>query len=405
MAETFERVLREAEGRAPDRDGQIAAARDIWYRGFVADAIDKHMATPAMDSTGSEHSGFLTGQDLAEWEPTIEAPVQYDYHGLTVYKPQAWSQGPVLLQQLALLKGFDLTGMDPLGPDFIHTMVECAKLAFADREAYYGDPLFVDVPLEHLLSDSYNSERRSLIGAEASSELVPGAPGGRVPRLPRFAHEPLAGGDGEHLPIPYIVPGAGRTNGDTVHIDIVDRWGNLASVTPSGGFLWGGPLVPGLGFSISIRGQIFGLEQGLPNSVGPRKRPRTTLSPSLALRDGEPYMSFGTPGGDMQDQWPLIFLLNHLHFGMNLQEAIDSPTWNSLHFPSSFMARASSPKVVHMEGRVPVATRKELERRGHIIDVTEDWSLGMTSAVTCSPDGFLRAGVSPRGLLGYASGR
>jgi len=190
-----------------------------------------------------------------------------------------------------------------------------------------------------------------------------------------------------------------------VHIDVVDKWGNLASVTPSGGFLWGAPVVPDLGFAVGIRGQIFSLEDGLPNSVEPRKRPRTTLSPSLALRDGEPYMAFGTPGGDMQDQWPLIFLLNHIHHGMNLQEAVDSPTWNSLHFPSSFMARASSPKVVRIEARVPAATRNELERRGHIIDVAEEWSLGMTSAVTRAKDGQMRAGISPRGLLNYASGR
>ncbi|MDF3306242.1 gamma-glutamyltransferase family protein [Rhodococcus sp. T2V] len=404
LAATFERVLHEAEARTPDRDGQIAAARDIWYRGFVADAIDKHLSVPAMDSTGTEHRGFLTGQDVAEWQPTIERPVTYDYHGYTLAKPQPWSQGPVLLQQLALLRGFDLAAMDPLGPDFIHTFVEAAKLAFADREAYYGDPDFTDVPIDHLLSAAYNDDRRRLITGTASGELVPGRINGKIPRLPRFVHEPLDPG-GEHLPIPYIVPGSGRTNGDTVHIDVVDRWGNLASVTPSGGFLWGAPLVPDLGFAVGIRGQIFNLEAGLPNSIEPRKRPRTTLSPSLALRDGEPYMAFGTPGGDMQDQWPLIFLLNHIHHGMNLQEAVDSPTWNSLHFPSSFMARASSPKVVRVEARIPLATRNELERRGHIIDVSEEWSLGMTSAVTRTRDGQMRAGISPRGLLNYASGR
>lgn len=403
MAEMYIRILEEAEAATPDRDGQIAAARDVFYRGFVADAIDKHMATPALDSTGREHSGFLTGQDLADWQPTIEEPVRYDYHGYTLCKPHAWSQGPVLLQQLALLKGFDIASMDPAGPEFIHTVVECAKLAFADREAYYGDPDFTEVPLAQLLSDGYNDQRRALIGDHASGELQPGALGGVAPRLPGFVREPL--GAGEHLPIPYIVPGAGRTNGDTVHIDVADRWGNLASVTPSGGFLWGGPLVAGLGFSISTRAQIFALDEGLPNSVAPRKRPRTTLSPSLALRDGKPYMAFGTPGGDMQDQWPLAFLLNHIHHGMNLQEAIDAPAFNSLHFPSSFMTRAASPKVVRMESRVPEKTRLELQRHGHILDVTEPWSLGMTSAVTRSDDGFLRSAVSPRGLLGYASGR
>ena len=403
MADMFVRILDEAEARSTDRDAQIAGARDVFYRGFVADAIDKHIATPAVDSTGREHAGFLTGQDLADWEPTIEAPVSYDYCGYTVCKPNAWSQGPVLLQQLALLEGFDLANMDPAGPEYIHTVVECAKLAFADREAYYGDPDFTDVPIAQLLSTSYNDDRRRLVTDIASADLIPGRVDGVSASMPGFVHEPV--GAGEHLPIPYIVPGAGRTNGDTVHIDVVDRWGNLASVMPSGGFLWGGPLVSGLGFSLSTRAQIFALDEGLPNSVEPRKRPRTTLSPSLVLRQGEPYMAFGTPGGDMQDQWPLTFFLNHVHHGMNLQEAIDAPTWNSLHFPSSFMTRASSPKVVRMESRVRESTRHELERRGHILDVTEPWSLGMTSAVTRSTDGFLRAGISPRGLLGYAVGR
>ncbi len=403
MADMFIRIIEEAEAATSDRDGQIVAARNVYYRGFVADAIDKHMSIPTQDSTGRAHRGFLTGQDLADWQPSIEEPVCYDYHGYTVCKPQTWSQGPVLLQQLALLNGIDIAAMNPTGPEFIHTVVESAKLAFADREAYYGDPDFTDVPMAQLLSRSYNDDRRTLIGECASAELRPGVLSGVPPRLPRFVHEPL--GSGEHLPIPYIVPGAGRTNGDTVHIDVVDRWGNLASVTPSGGFLWGGPLVTGLGFSLSTRAQIFALDAGLPNSVEPRKRPRTTLSPSLALRDGEPYMAFGTPGGDMQDQWPLTFLLHHIHHGMNLQEAIDAPTWNSLHFPSSFMTRAASPKVVRMESRVPEPTRAALQKQGHILDLTEPWSLGMTSAVTRSTDGFLRAGVSPRGLLGYACGR
>ena len=404
LAAMYRRLIEEAEARSSTREGQLAAARDVWYRGFFAEAIDAHMRVASRDSTGERHSGFLNGDDLARWEPGFESPVSYDYGDFTILKPQPWSQGPVLLQQLALLKCFDLADMGPSSAELIHTVVEAAKLAFADREAYYGDPRFVEVPLERLLSKEYNDDRRRLITDEASDQLRPGRLDGITPPLPSFVDSPPDAGS-EHLPIPYIVPGAGRTNGDTVHIDVIDRWGNTASVTPSGGFLWGGPLVPGLGFSISTRAQIFSLDEGLPNSVAPGKRPRTTLSPSLALRGGEPYLAFGTPGGDMQDQWPLIFLLNHIHFGMNLQEAVDAPTWNSLHFPSSFMTRASRPKVVKIESRVPLATRQELERRGHILEVAEEWSLGMTSAVARDREGMIHGGISPRGLLGYISGR
>ena len=257
-----------------------------------------------MDSSGRRHRGLLTGDDLAGWQASVEAPVELDYAGWRVSKTGPWGQGPVFLQQLALLSRFDLGSLGRESADFVHVVVECAKLAFADREAWYGDPAFSDVPLDDLLSAGYAEERARLVGDEASGELRPGSPGGRSPRLPRI---PIAA---------EAAPGIGEPTrrGDTCHVDVVDRWGNVVSATPSGGWLDGSPVIPGLGFCLGTRGQMFWLEEGLPNSLEPRKRPRTTLSPTLARRDGE-TLAFGTPGGDQQDQWSLVFFLTLAHFG------------------------------------------------------------------------------------------
>jgi len=331
IAATYQRVLREAEAAGGDREAQIEAARNAWYAGFVAEAIDKFCRGEAvMDNSGRRHRGLLSGEDMANWRPTIEAPLTYDYHGYTVAKCGPWTQGPILLQQLALLRDLDLDGMDTLGGRFVHTVTEAAKLAFADREAWYADPNFVDVPMASLLGDAYNAERRKLIGESASFELRPGSPDGRKPRLAQLVQtsaagpgigEPTMSRDGEAL-----VLANGETRGDTCHVDVIDRWGNMISATPSGGWLQSSPVIPELGFQLNTRGQMFWLEEGLPTSMAPRRRPRTTLSPSFALKDGEPYMAFGTPGGDQQDQWSTIFFLRHVHHGMNLQEAIDAPS-------------------------------------------------------------------------------
>ena len=222
--------------------------------------------------------------------------------------------------------------MGQASAEWVHTVTECAKLAFADREAWYGDPDFADVPLADLLSRDYAEERRGLLGEEASPELRPGSPGGREPRL---AH-PV-----EDAP---VAPGVGEpTRGDTVHLDVVDRSGNMVSATPSGGWLWGAPVIPSLGFCLGTRAQMFWLEEGLPNSLEPGKRPRTTLSPTLAARGGEPCLALGTPGGDQQDQWTLHVFLAHVHHGLDLQAAIDAPNHHTEAFPSSFYPRETPP--------------------------------------------------------------
>jgi gamma-glutamyltranspeptidase/glutathione hydrolase len=366
LAATYSRIVKEAESAGGDRVAQIERARKSWSRGFVAEAIDRFCRTQEiMDTSGERHRGVLTADDMARWTPHSEAPLTYDYGRYTVCKTGPWGQGPVTLQQLALLKGFDLDGLDPTGADFIHLAVECSKLAYADREAFYGDPDFVEVPMATLLSDAYNSARRNLVTEQASLELRPGsiAGFGAVVKLRRQT-TPTAAGAGEPT-----VGKLGTMRGDTVHFDIIDHAGNMISSTPSGGWLHSSPVIPELGFCLGTRAQMFWLEEDHPAALAPGKRPRTTLSPTLALRDGEPYLAWGSPGGDGQDQWITQLFLRHVHAGMNLQESIDAPAWHSEHFPSSFWPRTSRLGVLVVEGRVPKKTVAELERRGHIVEI------------------------------------
>jgi gamma-glutamyltranspeptidase/glutathione hydrolase len=415
FAATYMRIVKEAESAGSDRVAQIERARQAWSHGFVAEAIDRFCRTQEiMDTSGARHRGVLTADDMARWTPHIEAPLAYDYKNYTVCKTGPWGQGPVTLQQLALLKGFDLDGLDPTGPDFIHLIVECSKLAYADREAFYGDPDFVEVPMATLLSDAYNAARRKLITDNASLELRPGSIEGfgAVIKLRREtgataagAGEPtvgsLSGGLGAGEP---TVGKLGTMRGDTVHFDIIDQAGNIISATPSGGWLHSSPVIPELGFCLGTRAQMFWLEEGHPAALAPGKRPRTTLSPTLALRDGEPYLAWGSPGGDGQDQWIAQFFARHVHCSMNLQEAIDAPAWHSEHFPSSFWPRTARPGVLVVEGRVPKSTIDELKRRGHLVDVGPDWSEGRLTAA--SRVGWRRrAAANPRGMQNYAAGR
>jgi gamma-glutamyltranspeptidase/glutathione hydrolase len=401
LAATYARVLKEAESAGGDRVAQIEKARKVWSQGFVAEAIDKFCRTQkVMDVSGERHSGVLTGADMAKWQARVEAPLTYDYRNYTVCKAP-WSQGPVTLQQLALLKGFNLDGLDVVGPDFIHLLVECSKLAYADREKFYGDPDFVEVPFATLLSDAYNAERRKLVTDQASLELRPGSVEGFGSVVKLKTGAKLVAGMGAGEP---TVGRMGEVVGDTVHFDIVDQAGNMVTSTPSGGWLQSSPVIPELGFGLGTRMQMFWLEEGHPASLEPGKRPRTTLSPTLALRDGVPYLAWGSPGGDQQDQWITQFFLRHVHTKMNLQEAIDAPAWHTEHFLSSFWPRTARPGVLVVEGRVPKATQDELKKRGHKLEVGPDWSEGRLTAA--SRDGKRRkAAANPRGMQGYAAGR
>jgi gamma-glutamyltranspeptidase/glutathione hydrolase len=402
MAQTYVRVLREAEAVA-NREQQIEKARDAWYRGFVAEEINRFYGQEVMDCTGRPHRGLLTADDMANWQATYEEPLARGYLDYTVLKCGVWSQGLVLLQQLALAEHLYLADLDPLGDEFVHRVAESAKLCFADRDAWLGD---VDgVPAKELLSKDYAAQRASMIGSESNSDFRPGSPGGKKPKLPGFADESArlaktssaALGIGEPTFAQLVV-------GDTCHLDVIDRWGNVVSATPSGGWLSSSPVVPALGFSINTRLQISWLDESLPGALAPGKRPSTTLSPSLALRDGAPYLSFGTPGGDQQDQWQAIFFLRHVHHKMNLQQAIDAPAWHINHFVQSFWPRTVDRNRITLEGRFDKSVVENLKRRGHDVVVGEPWSEGRLSA--CAKDGdLLKAAANPRGMQGYAAGR
>jgi len=434
LAATWRRLLAEAVG--PTREAQIDAARAAWYRGFVAEAIEEFVATPVRDATGRDHAGLLTADDLAGWSCSYEDAVVVEAGGgWAVAKPGAWSQGPVLAQTLQLLRDADLEYVDGVPSEAtVHRVAEAAKLAFADREAWYGDS--APVPLEALVSRAYADERRALIGDTASMELRPGAPGGAAPRLaaatapggsrgdgvtPAGIGEPTAAqaaGAGEPTAAdrvhPSAPPAAGRAGpgepavgpegvmrGDTVHIDVVDAAGNMVSATPSGGWLQSSPTIPGLGFCLGTRGQMFWLEDGLASSLLPGRRPRTTLSPSLGLRDGEAVLAFGTPGGDQQDQWQLCFWLAHTVGGLDLQAAIDAPTWHSTAFPSSFAPRGWEPGGLVVESRLGRSTLEALRRRGHLVTDAGPWALGRRCAV--GRGDLLRAAADPRSGYGGAA--
>jgi len=403
LAATYHRLCREALGTS--REARIEAARNAWYRGFVAQAVDRFFRrNEVLDVTGRHHRGLLAADDFAHWSASVEDPVAYDYHDHTVLKCGPWSQGPVLLQQLALLRAFDIDAMDPLGAELVHTVVECAKLAFADREAWYGDPRFADVPLNVLLSTAYNDARRKLVNQEASLDLRPGTIDGRTPWVDRDAAgraSLLPGAQGAGEP---TVARLGVIGADTCHIDVIDRDGNMVSATPSGGWLQSSPVIPELGFPMGTRGQMFWLKPDLPNSLAPGKRPRTTLSPSFALRDGRPWMAFGTPGGDQQDQWSLLFFLRMVHQNMNIQEAIDAPAFHSEHFPSSFWPRVARPGRLVLEGSYDDTVVNQLTRHGHKVEKGALWSEGRLSGARIQ-DGQFRAGANPRGMQGYAVGR
>ena len=359
------------------------------YRRLVAEEGVGFAAGP-IGRFVEEQGGLLGAEDVLAFEARLQAPVSLEFRGHRVFKCGPWSQGPVFLQQLALLDGFPLDELAPA--EYVHTVVECAKLAFADRDAWYADPDFADVPLERLLSPVYADERRALVGDEASGELRPGL-GGRLPEVAVGSVAPAHLGGGE------------PTRGDTCHLDVADRHGNLVSATPSGGWLQSSPVIPELGFPLGTRAQMFWLEEGHPGALAPRKRPRTTLSPSLAFRDGEPYLAFGTPGGDQQDQWSLHVFLRHAVDGLDLQAAIDAPAFHTNHLISSFHPRAFQPRSVELESRFADGVAAELASRGHDVTTTGPWSLGRVSAVAREPDGLLKAGANPRGMQGYAVGR
>ena len=450
IAETYSRILAEAEAAGADREVQIEAAARAFYQGFVAGAVDRFYRTEQADGAGARHPGLLTGQDMAAWRPAWEATVSADFAGVTVHKTGPWGQGPALLQALRILDGKGAADLEPGGAPWVHAVVETLKLSLADRDAWFGDPDHVDVPLERLLSPEYAEHRAALVEDTASLDLRPGEPpdepahhrteGATDTARPRAAgpgaparqgaHPPGAPGAGSGRPGRHgasrravlmalaaaaeeVGPGGGEptfadlpeVEGDTVHLDVVDRRGNLVSATPSGGWLQGSPAVPGLGFSLTTRGQMFWLDERLPSHLAPGRRPRTTLTPTVLTRDARPVAGLGSPGGDQQEQWTLGLLLRHLHQGLNLQAAIDAPLFHTAHYVSSFAPRAFTPGLVCIEERFPKAVLDDLRDRGHLLDVQPPWSLGRLCAAGFTRSGLVRAAATPRFMQAYAVGR
>jgi gamma-glutamyltranspeptidase/glutathione hydrolase len=381
-------TLADAEDRhralGVDRTEAILAAAEHFYRGPIAQAIVDFCQSSAFpDASGLKHRGLLSMEDFTAYRTRVEEPVSASYRGYQVYKCGPWSQGPVFLQQLRLLDGFDLRSMGHNSTAYIHILTEAAKLAFSDRERYYGDPLFVSVPLERLLSAEYAEERRGSIDPDRASLVC------------RAGDTPISMGPGT----------SANHTGDTTHLDTMDAQGNMMAITCSGGWIRSSPLIPGLGFALGTRLEMFWLDENHPNGLRPGKRPRTTLTPSLVLKDGEPSMVFGTRGGDAQDQWTLQFFLNMVEFGMDVQEAVEAPNFYSEHFHSSFYPREAFPGRLSMEGRVPWNVREELAAKGHRVRVEDDWSGGCVTGIRWnSQTGVMSAAASPRGEKAYAVG-
>jgi gamma-glutamyltranspeptidase/glutathione hydrolase len=385
LAQTFRKLVAAEKRAGTDRLEGLTAARAYFYSGPIARKIVEFAShTPVMDASGQRHTCLIALDDFSGYVSRIEDTVSAEFRGLRVHKCGPWSQGPVFLQQLRLVEGYNLRRMGHNSPDYIHLITEASKLAFADREKFYGDPLFTHIPMDALLSREYAKKRRKLINMKkASLEMTPGTTVNPAHRLLRSTN----------------------IRGDTTHLDVADAEGNMVSVTPSGGWIWSSPVIEGLGFPLGTRGQMFSLDESHPNSLAPRKRPRTTLSPTLVTVDNKPLMAFGTPGGDQQDQWTLQFFLNFVEFGMNLQASIDAPTFHNSHFPSSFYPREAHPGRLHLEGRIPSEVRDQLKRRGHRIVLEDDWVNGRVTAIHFNNrEGVISAAASSRYQTSYAMG-
>ncbi len=388
LANMFKKLI-EAEYRETRRGRREAlqAAHDVFYKGEIAEKLVNFIKENKFpDSMGNNHSGLLTKEDLFNYSTRVEEPVSTHYRGYDVFKCGPWCQGPVFLQQLNLLEGYDLASLGHNSPKYIHLLVEVAKLAFADREQYYGDPDFVDVPLDILLSKEYAGKRRKLIDPDrASTELRYGNVDSNRSQTKKRNTKIYTG--------------------DTTHLDAVDQRGNMFAATPSGGWFASSPVISGLGFPLGSRLQVFNLDAEHANALQPGKRPRTTLTPSLVLKNRKPFMVFGTPGGDQQDQWTLQYFLNFVEFNMNMQAAVDAPNFHTSHFPSSFYPHDAQPGSLTVESRISESTISSLQEKGHKVHVAGEWSHGRVVGIRLdSENGVIYGVASPRMETAYAMG-
>lgn len=393
---------RAAAGAHATRESVVDAARDVWRRGFVAQEIAAFVSSSAhRHGDDGIHCGVMTAADIAAYSAHLERPVWGRFRDRFIYKAGAWSQGPVLLQALAILDGFGDDELDLDTAAGVHRTVEAVKLAMADREAYYGDSISAST-LTTLLSSAYARKRRGQIADTASWELRPGSGAGLpkpyAPELktPQMTVSAMLGEP--------TVQVSGVTNGDTCHLDVVDRWGNMVSATPSGGWLQSSPAIPALGFCLGTRLQMTHLDPSSPSALRPRRRPRTTLSPTI-VAEPDAMVSLGTPGGDQQDQWQLVYLLRSIVGGWTPQTVIEAPMFHTAGFPGSFWPRTWEPGSILIEDRVPQDVLVDLADRGHAVRPVPAWSLGRLSTVRRTRSGELSAAANPRGAQGYAVGR
>ncbi len=368
LAKTLRAMAEAEQTTIGDRIDQIEAVRDYFYRGPIA---------KEMGAFSESHGGLLTYDDMAKFHAEVDTPRSTTFHGYEIVKPGFWSQGPVLLEMFNLLEGYDLKSMKHNSPEYLHVVMEAAKLAFADRDMYYGDPKFSKIPEETLLSKEYAAERRKLIDpTKASMESRPGS-------IPGY-HIPMPDGKAANLDVK-----------DTTCVDVVDRDGNVFSATPSGG--WVPAVMAGnTGIAYGTRLQSILTIPGHPNVIQPGKRPRVTLSPTIILKDGKPFIAISTPGADNQDQALLQVILNMLVFDMSPQEAVEAPRFQTEAFYSSFGMHNYTPGKVNLESRIPKATTDKLSSLGHIVTVTGPWSNVSGPVVIKIGDGVLEGGADPR---------
>jgi gamma-glutamyltranspeptidase/glutathione hydrolase len=379
LAKTL-RAMAAAEKKAlaagASRVAAIDAVRDFFYRGDIAHRIDAFMRA---------NDGLLRYEDMAAFKLEPEEPVSTDYHGYKIYKPGFWSQGPAMIEALNILEGYDLRSLGVNSSEYIHKLVEALKLAYADRDTYYGDPKFNKIPTEVLLSKTYAAERRKQIGHNASMDFVPGTINGKQGRHPTDMDIARTKIDDELMA------------SDTTCVDAIDKDGMVFSATPSGS--WLPSVIAGdTGIPLTERAQQFILVEGSPNELAGGKRPRVTLSPTIVTEDGKPLLALSTPGGDNQEQSLIQLFFNLVEFGMNAQAAIEAPRFQTRHLVSSFDNHAWNRGDLLLDERIPAATAAELAARGHKVGTRSRWSSGAAPVmVHIMPDGVIEAGADPYG--------
>ena len=370
MAEVEKKALAAGANRAK----AIDAVRDYFYRGEIAHRIDEF---------SKQNGGLLRYEDMASFRVEPEEAVSTTFHGYTVYKPGFWSQGPAMLEALNILEGYNLPDLKLNSADYIHTLVEALKLAYADRDTYYGDPKFVKIPAERLLSKEYGAERRKLITDQASLEFRPGNVEPNPPKHPFYSHIARRKIDDALLAK------------DTTCVDAIDKDGVAISITPSGA--WAPALIAGdTGIPLTERAQSFLLVPGHPNELAGGKRPRVTLSPTLVVGPNNSLSTLSTPGGDNQDQSLLQVLFYNLEFGMNSEQAVEAPRFQTEHLVSSFDNHAMSPGSLLLDERTNAAVVAELQRRHHVVEMRTRYQSGAAPVmIRLYPSGLIEAGADP----------